>query len=301
MDVDDAPGARSVVVDLLFDSAIEHIIDVDNVLGDGALVVFVLNARQAVAVIPGVLDALVVGLGTGDSLLPGSVAFIVVAIVPGAIGRQPVVVAGCVARHCAISIDVETVRFVGLEIVVGGRELIRGVVRKRARAVVVLCVVRNVLSDQLRGKFDSDDFRQEVLMDVFANPHQLCQCRSRAEVFAYSAAVARNKVRDESRKQLGTARHDLRRDVPLEELTSRAGEEPEALASREPGPEAEAIAREALANLLDNQPAEIQQALFLKYLGESCEQIARLLGRPVRTVRRWIRKRDPRNKPLPPD
>ena len=76
--------------------------------------------------------------------------------------------------------------------------------------------VRRSLSREMRStRFDSVDFVQVVWASFFREPEKLRRITSPAELMAYLAALARNKVVTEVRKEVHTQKRDMpARDSP---------------------------------------------------------------------------------------
>ncbi|MDX1944918.1 MAG: sigma-70 family RNA polymerase sigma factor [Pirellulaceae bacterium] len=147
--------------------------------------------------------------------------------------------------------------------------------------------VRRALNRDLRSKFDSVDFVQVVWASFFREPERVRGMRTSGDLLAYLATLARNKVVDEGRRRLRTQKHDIRRDIRIDDLHE---DQREALASRDPTPSAVAIFRERWDKLLDNQPPRVRQIVELRFRGASYIEIAQRLQIHERTARRAIER-----------
>ena len=145
-------------------------------------------------------------------------------------------------------------------------------------------VVRRMLSQELRPKFDSIDFVQSVWLSFFTNRSRVCDFAQPEQLIAFLAAVARNKVVTEVRRRLYTEKHNVRRE---RSLTNPGTED---LASRAPTPSDFAIARERWDHLVSGQPDHYRAILQMKYAGATNREIAEQLGLNEKTVRRVIEK-----------
>jgi RNA polymerase sigma factor (sigma-70 family) len=145
--------------------------------------------------------------------------------------------------------------------------------------------VRRTLTSDLRSKFDSIDFAQVVWASFFREPQRIRQLTTPQQLLAYLASMARNKVIDESRRRLDSQKHDVRREVSLEQ-TDFEGQR--SLHSHDPSPSSVAVARERWSRLVDSQPEDVRRILELRFQGETYDEIARRMQVNERTVRRAI-------------
>jgi RNA polymerase sigma-70 factor (ECF subfamily) len=145
-------------------------------------------------------------------------------------------------------------------------------------------VVRRMLSQELRPKFDSIDFVQSVWLSFFANRSQICDFGQPEQLIAFLAAMARNKVVTEVRRRLYTEKHNIRREQSLAAVGSQD------ITSRGPTPSDFAIARERWNHLVSGQPDHYRAILQMKYAGATNREIADRLGLNEKTIRRVIEK-----------
>jgi RNA polymerase sigma-70 factor (ECF subfamily) len=107
------------------------------------------------------------------------------------------------------------------------------------------------------------------------------------QLMGYLAAMARNKVIDESRRRLDSRKHNVRLEVSVERMDAAAAQ---GLRSHDPSPSSVAVARERWDRLVVNQPADVRRILELRFQGETYDEIARQMQLNERTVRRVIAK-----------
>lgn len=149
----------------------------------------------------------------------------------------------------------------------------------------ILYVIRRRLHDQLRSKFDSRDFEQEVWASFFANLPKKQAFQSPEELIGFLTSLARNKVVESVRQRLRAQKYNVIRETPL-------GDAPDAadLPARQPTPSEVAMGREEWDRLLQNQPAAYRCILALLRVGKTLQETARELDVSERTVRRVIDK-----------
>lgn len=140
----------------------------------------------------------------------------------------------------------------------------------------VLKVVRRRLNNQLRSKFDSQDFAQAVWNSFFRDRERLVSMESPEQFIKYLQAIASNKVIDETRKR-HTARYSIAREEELAEGRDSA-----------PRPSEIAVARETWERMMSDQSAEHQRIVELRFQGHTFEEIAAQLSINERTARRVI-------------
>ncbi|RUL87115.1 RNA polymerase sigma factor [Tautonia sociabilis] len=152
----------------------------------------------------------------------------------------------------------------------------------------VRLAVRRQLPRVLRTQFDSMDFVQLVWASVFAgeavdptrfdNPQHLR---------AFLTGVAWNKVREEYRRRTRTRKYDIGREEPL---YVRRGdrEEPREVPSPEPTPSQNLQEIDRMEQLTAGRSGPEAEALRLRSLGLTLEEVAARVGLSERTVRRLI-------------
>jgi RNA polymerase sigma factor (sigma-70 family) len=147
--------------------------------------------------------------------------------------------------------------------------------------------VRRALNKEMRSKFDSVDFVQIVWASFFREPDRIRRLTTPGELMAFLATLARNKVVTEVRRRMGTQKHNIRREIQLDDV---GDDEKPNLASRDPTPSAVAIFRERWNRLVDDQPEQVRQILEMRFQGSTYHEIAEQLQIHERTARKAIEK-----------
>lgn len=143
--------------------------------------------------------------------------------------------------------------------------------------------VRRMLPSRLRSQYDSEDFGQAVWKSFFAGSSLQDQFDDPAQLIAYLAALARNKVIDESRRRLRAQKHDLNRVQGVAWDSAVAPVD-----HRHPSPSDVAMAEEAMARLTESATGGSRAILQLRLAGCSSREIAAITGLHERAVRRAI-------------
>jgi RNA polymerase sigma-70 factor (ECF subfamily) len=147
--------------------------------------------------------------------------------------------------------------------------------------------VRRSLSRELRARFDSIDFVQVVWASFFREPEKMRRITTPAELMAYLAALARNKVVTEVRREVHTQKRDLRREIRLDAVHDTQQHE---LASRDPTPSAVAMFRERWNRLVEGQAPHVRRIVELRFAGATYTEIAQELQIHERTARKAIER-----------
>lgn len=147
--------------------------------------------------------------------------------------------------------------------------------------------VRQRLHKAMKSKFDSVDFVQAVWASFFTCRAQATEFDDPSAFVAFLAAMARNKVVDEVRRRTATQKYDVRRECAYHDDLEVA---PQSVVERQNTPSQYAVARERWDRMMRNQPEHYREIIRLKYLGESCAQIAARLGMNERSVRKALEK-----------
>ena len=146
-------------------------------------------------------------------------------------------------------------------------------------------IVRTRLPDRLRSRFDSMDFVQSVWGDVFGKLTRGEVEFTSPERFAqFLAVVARSKVIDEVRRNLGTQKKNMELEVPVDGDEERGPQ----LGAADPTPSRVAAAREEFEVLLRRRKEVHRQVLMLRAQGYTFVEIAEQLGLDERTARRVV-------------
>lgn len=151
----------------------------------------------------------------------------------------------------------------------------------------VLYAVRRRLNRKLRAKFDSQDFTQAVWASFFENRQSIADFETPADLIRFLKTVAGNKVMGEFRRSLGTTKHDIRKEVSLNNKGLR---DSQLFCGKQPTPSRAAVAREQLEQLNDSQPTRYRLMLQMRGEGIPYTEIARKLQVDEKTVRRVIER-----------
>lgn len=157
----------------------------------------------------------------------------------------------------------------------------------------LLHVIRRHLPAQLRSKYDSTDFFQNVWASFFRKPDVFQRFDGPKDLLNYLRGMARNKLTMESRRRFGTAKYDVTREASLDDPrpeTSRTETMPslEPADSRQPAPSYVAMVREQWNQWMAKQSPQNQQIVDLRFRGASFDEIASQLKINERTARRII-------------
>jgi RNA polymerase sigma-70 factor (ECF subfamily) len=147
--------------------------------------------------------------------------------------------------------------------------------------------VRRALNQRLRSKFDSLDFVQVVWGSLFRASDQLRSLDRPEQLIALLATIARNKVLNEVRRRLKSAKYSIDREVPLEAAQGMGQMDRQARAA---SPSAYAIARERWERLLSDQNEKVRSIVTLRLQGNSFVDIAQQLQIHERTARKAIER-----------
>ena len=142
-------------------------------------------------------------------------------------------------------------------------------------------VVRRMLPDHLRPKFDSIDIVQSVWGDVFTVFREGgTSFAGVPQLRAFLVRATRNRFIDRVRQYQTAANREGSGAIELDELPARSQSRPSEAA----------IANELWEQLLQNCPAEYRPILRLRYAGASPREIAEQVGMHVGSVRRILRE-----------
>lgn len=150
----------------------------------------------------------------------------------------------------------------------------------------VYAAVRRRLNRQMRTKFDSQDFVQDMWASFFTNIAQISRFTTEEELIGFLIRIAGNKVADEYRKRFKTEKHDINRERYLGETLSSLTFD---VVSSDPSPSAEAIANERWDQMLNQMPPVYKQILQLRRDGATMQEIADQIKVSERTVRRILK------------
>jgi RNA polymerase sigma-70 factor (ECF subfamily) len=149
----------------------------------------------------------------------------------------------------------------------------------------VRAVVRRRMTPSMRSLFDSDDFVQAVWASLIRIAPQLDGIDRPEKLVALLARMARNKVVDQYRRLQLAAKHNVRRQQPLDDSdVSRAA----AIARAHSTPSQVAVARERWERLLKRQPVRNRKILEMRLAGATYVEIAQEVAIHERSVRRIV-------------
>jgi RNA polymerase sigma factor (sigma-70 family) len=166
-------------------------------------------------------------------------------------------------------------------VVAGDQDAAQQLQERYGRYIVM--AVRRRLPQQLRSKFDSLDFVQDVWVSFFRTADRPFE--SPEHLIAYLVRMARNKVADAQREGEATKR-DARREEPL--ATQPVGQERQRVFDRDGTPSEAAIGRELWDMMMAGQPPAYRKVLMLLRDGRSQIEVAEQLNLNRRTVQRIL-------------
>lgn len=146
----------------------------------------------------------------------------------------------------------------------------------------VRAAVRRRLAENLRTRFDTHDFAQDVWLSFFRAAIDRLEVQDEAALVAFLSQMARIKVAEEYRHQT-TQKVGLNRDTPLENR-------PQEPAGREPTPSAAAIAGDEWERLTAGLPDRERQMLRMLRDGHTHADTAAAFGLSEKTIQRLVRR-----------
>ena len=146
-------------------------------------------------------------------------------------------------------------------------------------------VIRRHMLQNLRAKFDSEDFLQDVCVSFFSHPPAPEAFSDPAALLGFLGKIARNKVTDAARQGLAQ-RRDVNRENSLDGSARFAVEK---LQGGDPTPSEVVGSEERWEALGRGDPARGKMLQLLRD-GYTQEEIARVLGLSVRQVQRLVQK-----------
>jgi RNA polymerase sigma factor (sigma-70 family) len=147
-------------------------------------------------------------------------------------------------------------------------------------------VIRRHMLQNLRAKFDSEDFLQDVCVSFFSHPPDPEAFSDPAALLGFLGKIARNKVADAARQRLAQCR-DINRENSLDGSAQFAVEK---LPAADPTPSEALGAEESWDALGRGGHPDQKKLLHLLRNGYTQEEIARVLGLSVRQVQRLVQK-----------
>jgi RNA polymerase sigma factor (sigma-70 family) len=154
----------------------------------------------------------------------------------------------------------------------------------------VRAAVRRRLAADMRMRFDSQDFAQDVWLSFFRAAIDRADLQDERSLVAYLSQMARLKVAEEYRHQT-TQKVGLGRDVPFSQTGDPAG--------RVPTPSADAQADEEWDRMTAGLPDRERQMLQMLRDGHTHADAAAKFGLSEKTVQRLVRRVVTRG--LPPE
>jgi RNA polymerase sigma factor (sigma-70 family) len=145
----------------------------------------------------------------------------------------------------------------------------------------VRAAVRRRLAADMRTRFDSQDFAQDVWLSFFRAVLDRADLRDERALVAYLSQMARLKVAEEYRHQT-TQKVGLSRDVPF----SRTGDP----TGREPTPSAGALADDEWERLTTGLPDRERRMLQMLREGHTHADTAAAFRLSEKTVQRLVRR-----------
>ncbi len=154
-------------------------------------------------------------------------------------------------------------------------------------------LVRTHLDPALRGRIDTSDMVQEVLLKAYQAIESF-QWKSEAELLAWLRAIVINALRDALRRNLAEVR-DVRREQSLEDQLNESSARLESLlAHSNVSPGQQVVQQEqmvALANALAQLPDDQREAIELKHVqGYSVAEVGEQLGKSRAAVAGLLRR-----------
>ncbi len=142
-------------------------------------------------------------------------------------------------------------------------------------------VVRRMLPDHLRSKFDSIDIVQSVWGDMFTVFREgRASFAGVLQLRAFLVRATRNRFIDRVRQYQMAVQHEGLGAIEVDELP----------ATTQPRPSETAIANELWEQLLQNCPADYRPILTMRRAGASPREIAEQVGMHAGSVRRVLRE-----------
>src|SRR5262245_24444106 len=151
-------------------------------------------------------------------------------------------------------------------------------------------VVRKFLFRQMRTRFDSVDFVQQVWQSFFAGDMNGPGLDDPDALIRYLTQMAKNKVKDEGRRQQ-TAKRNLSRSVAVSLHGSKD------FPAAQPTPSQEVIAGEQFEQLTAGQPEHVRRILVMLRQGYSRAAIADAVGISEKFIQRILQRLSERRGP----
>jgi RNA polymerase sigma factor (sigma-70 family) len=152
---------------------------------------------------------------------------------------------------------------------------------------LLLKAIRMKLNKNVRSKFDSMDFSQDVWASFFAEPPANRVFQDAEHLLNFLVKIARNKVAAAMRQRLILQKHNVNREQSIDDSRRFNKED---LPAAQATPSQIVMTNEDFNTFLKKQPLVYQRIFVMLRSGHSHEQIAEQLGINVRTVERVVAK-----------
>ena len=153
-------------------------------------------------------------------------------------------------------------------------------------------VVRRYLNQRLRARYDSIDILQTVWASFFQVSPDRYTFTTPDELVAFLSKVAHNKAVGTFRRQTGTDKYNVNRQVSLDAPSAEDREV--APPARQPTASQLAIAAEHWERIIKGQPPHVRQVLEMLRDGHTQSEAAARFGLHPKTVQRLLEKLLPR-------
>ena len=151
---------------------------------------------------------------------------------------------------------------------------------------LVLTMIRRHIDQRVRKRVDSIDFAQDVWASFFATAPDKRRFSDPKAFYAFLGALARNKVVDGVRQQIGVKKRDISKEQSIDD--SRAFNKDD-LRDPAPTPSRVLMDEEAWSSFLRKQPIVNRRIFILYRQGMGTTEIAESTGLNPRMVRRILK------------
>jgi RNA polymerase sigma-70 factor (ECF subfamily) len=151
----------------------------------------------------------------------------------------------------------------------------------------ILRVVRRRLLKQMRLRYDSIDFVQDVWASFFAEPPRDVHFDDPQALIGYLERMAQFKVGQRLRQQTGTHKYNVFRE---QQIDSDGIDPDRHLRDPHPTPSQEYYAREQWERMLDGLPPQHQRIVRMLHQGMTYSEIAEQLQTTEKTIQRLVRR-----------
>lgn len=152
---------------------------------------------------------------------------------------------------------------------------------------LILRIIRRRLHPRMRTQYDSEDFQQSVWASFLALPPERMEFRTPEELAKFLSVMTGNKVTEQYRRKMWTDKHNLARELSLEDVGTH---DPAIRRAAHDTPSAHAVAGEAWERMVRGKPESVQLMLELLRAGHTHEEIARQTGLHPKAIQRYVRK-----------